>query len=80
MAHAPEHVCASLPKTHLSVHLVWCEVHSAWTLTQHVYQEDGDDIRDVVPFTEVGFGPFDGPEDVLAVVSALLRLGGLQGH
>lgn len=73
MPHAPEHVCAALPKTHLSMHLVWCEVHAAWTLNQHMYLEDGDAIRDVVPFTAVEFGPFDGADDVIEAFASFLR-------
>lgn len=59
-----EHPCASLPKYHVSAHLVYCGHHMAWSLSAHVYLEDGDRISDVVPFTAVNFGPFDGAEDV----------------
>lgn len=63
--------CASLPKTHLTLDMVWCEHHQAWTLTSHSYVEDGDVIRDVAPSTVVRFGPFD---DWLDVQSAAVRL------
>lgn len=45
----------------------------AWTLTSHVYREDGESITDVVPFTEVEFGPFDSAADVLATIARHLE-------
>lgn len=66
MEHAGE-PCASLPKTHLTLDLTLCQHHQAWTLNAHAYLEDGASITDVVPFTTIAFGPFDGPADVSAV-------------
>ena len=62
--------CASLPKTHITLDLTHCQAHQAWTLTTHVYTEDGDTIRDVGPCTVVRFGPFD---DWLDVQSTAVR-------
>jgi hypothetical protein len=79
MAHGQPHVCGSLPQTHVSVHLTFCQAHQAWTVTHHVYEEDGDQFNDVVAFTQTELGPFDGPADVLALTARLLDISGI-GH
>lgn len=77
MSHSPEHICAALPKTHVSVHLVYCRVHQAWTLTHHVYEEDGESFRDLVPYHAVELGPFDDLDDVQRLVTSMLGAGPL---
>lgn len=59
MTHAPAHVCGALPQTHLSIHIVRCEVHQAFTARVHMYREDGVDVEDLLPMVEMEFGPFD---------------------
>lgn len=68
MTHAPAHVCGALPQTHLSINVVRCEVHQAFTARVHMYQEDGEHVTDLLPMTEMEFGPFDAWADIVAWV------------
>lgn len=62
--------CASLPKVHVTLRATWCVAHMAWEMSHHVYSEAGESISDVVPYTPVGFGPFDSTQDVLTAMQA----------
>ena len=63
MSHAPEHVCAALPKLCVSAHVVFCQVHQAWTHTLLVYELDGDEPTELTR-TAVELGPFDDPDEI----------------
>ena len=68
-----EELCASLPQYHLTIRASWCQAHQAWTLATHVLSEQGEAaISDVVPYTEVRFGPFDDWEVVAAAAESAL--------
>lgn len=69
--------CASIPKTHVSVDLVRCHHHQAWTMTLHTYHEDAEITSDVAHCTVVHFGPFDGVEDVLRALSGAVAAAAL---
>lgn len=64
--------CASIPKSHVSLDLVWCHHHQAWTLTGLVYDEDADITLDEGRSTVVRFGPFDDSSDVMRAASRFL--------
>lgn len=67
-----QHLCASLPKRHVTVHLTFCEHHQAWTISHHSYVEDGESITDVDPYIAVDLGPFDRADDAAAIAAAWL--------
>jgi hypothetical protein len=75
--HPESHLCAALPKYHVTVDLVECEHHAAWTLRFHAFTELGEELQDVVPSTAVDFGPFDDMNDVWNVIAELMRLAGV---
>lgn len=72
------HVCAALPKRHLTVDLVWCSTHQAWTLATQSYTEDGDELMSESGLQLDHFGPFDGAAEVTAAIVQRLHEMGLQ--
>lgn len=80
MPHGPDHVCAALPKAHLTIDLVFCEAHQAFTARVHAYREDGAELDDLAPPAVIEFGPFDDWGSVVATLTGELLASPLRRH